>query len=298
MEYSKILRVLKMVQYLTNYPPKSVSRLEDLLGISTATAYRYLQLLKDIGYDVVSDEHNAYYISDIKNTHRLTDEEKKWIAVLLKANAKEDIVSKSILHKLSIKETLPDPVNLAALHRLKLLNNLRTAAGNRMPVLIKQYISGDSGGKASDRRVIPYQINEYNMSVTAWDMDKEAFRIFKVYRMDDVELMEMDTQSHKRIPPPDMDIFGMAGYSYTEVSVRLSVRAASILKEEYPQAQMYITENPHNAGFPFDLHIKVCGYEGIGRFVLGLMGEVMVISDDGFKNYLRKKLQSMTILTN
>ena len=38
------------------------------------------------------------------------------------------------------------------------------------------------------------------------------------------------------------------------------------------------------------LSLDVCSYIGIGRFVLGLFDDIEVVGDEGFKRYLKEKL--------
>ena len=40
----------------------------------------------------------------------------------------------------------------------------------------------------------------------------------------------------------------------------------------------------------WSLQLDVCSYIGVGRFVLGLFDDIEVKGDEGFKEYLKKKL--------
>jgi hypothetical protein len=57
------------------------------------------------------------------------------------------------------------------------------------------------------------------------------------------------------------------------VEALLSLKACNLLGEEYPLAKKHLTQK--NGGYR--LEIPVAGFEGIGRFVLGLPGEVEVL---------------------
>ena len=71
------------------------------------------------------------------------------------------------------------------------------------------------------------------------------------------------------------------------VKIRLSMLACNLLKEEYPLSKKHIIET--KAGFLFEA--PIAGYEGVGRFVLGLPGEVAVEASEAFENYLQHKRQ-------
>jgi hypothetical protein len=41
------------------------------------------------------------------------------------------------------------------------------------------------------------------------------------------------------------------------------------------------------------LTLKVCSYKGVGRFVLGLYGDIEVVGDDGFRSYISQTIAEM-----
>ncbi len=65
----------------------------------------------------------------------------------------------------------------------------------------------------------------------------------------------------------------------------LGLRSYNLIIEEYPLAGEYITKHD-DQHYLFDG--SVCGFEGIGRFVLGLMDDITVTGPETFKAYLMK----------
>ena len=61
----------------------------------------------------------------------------------------------------------------------------------------------------------------------------------------------------------------------------------NILAEEYPKAATHVKQLDKNH---WSLQLDVCSYIGVGRFVLGLFDDIEVKGDEGFKEYLKKKL--------
>ncbi|HUN02407.1 MAG TPA: hypothetical protein PLS00_06090, partial [Niabella sp.] len=86
------------------------------------------------------------------------------------------------------------------------------------------------------------------------------------------------------------DAFGMSAEApAATVKLQLNLKACNLLQEEHPQAKQYITAN----GKDYTLNIPVADYHGIGRFVLGLPGDVQVITPVAFKRFLEKQIKGV-----
>ena len=66
--------------------------------------------------------------------------------------------------------------------------------------------------------------------------------------------------------------------------------ATSVLREEYPRAERYITpcDDSH-----WRATIPVCSFIGIGRFVMGLFEDIEVEGCDEFKEFLTNKIKKL-----
>jgi hypothetical protein len=87
------------------------------------------------------------------------------------------------------------------------------------------------------------------------------------------------------------DIFGFSGDSNAWITLHLSLRAYLLLREEYPLSIPF-TERTDD-GYHF--HGPVSNFDGIGRFVLGLMDEVRIKGPEVFKTFIEKKLQQQVL---
>jgi len=58
----KILRVLQLITYLQSKPHKSIDQLSQFLTTTERTVYRYLDLLRECGFDLHKDSSQRYYI--------------------------------------------------------------------------------------------------------------------------------------------------------------------------------------------------------------------------------------------
>jgi hypothetical protein len=83
-----------------------------------------------------------------------------------------------------------------------------------------------------------------------------------------------------------MDIFGLTGDAWYDVKLRLSPTAHYLLIEEFPLAARYI----HKRAEVIYFQGIVRHWKGVGRFVLGLPGEIEVLSPTAFQDYLREKI--------
>ena len=70
------------------------------------------------------------------------------------------------------------------------------------------------------------------------------------------------------------------------------MRAYLLLREEYPLSIPY-TERIEN-GYQF--HGPVSNFDGIGRFVLGLMDEIQIKAPDLFKTFIENKFHHQGLL--
>ena len=58
----KILRVLQLISLLKKEPSKSIKFIAGILESTDRTVYRYLDLVKELGFDLQRDTHNRFYI--------------------------------------------------------------------------------------------------------------------------------------------------------------------------------------------------------------------------------------------
>ena len=115
-------------------------------------------------------------------------------------------------------------------------------------------------------------------------------KLFKVSRIGSVEVTDNDWAFEGEHNVGMMDIFRITSFHQHPVKLKLGLMAASLLVEEYPLGEKYLTPAPDDENH-FILDIKVCGYEGVGRFVLGLLDDIEIIEGDGLKDFLRERMK-------
>ncbi|HMP99433.1 MAG TPA: WYL domain-containing protein [Cyclobacteriaceae bacterium] len=291
---AKLLRVLQLITQLKQ-SPKSIKHLSDLMDCSERTAYRYIELLQEVGFVVDQDFHNRYFIhtSEEEAEVQFSIEEASLLRQLIEGGANRHPLKDSLLKKLSLHSALDKiPEQVLKLHVGKLLNILQQAMENKKQVVLKDYHSANSQ-EVKDRLVEPFQLSKDYQSVIAFDVEDKTCKHFKLERCADVLVLEKDfafTDEHKI---QQTDMFGMSGSKEEWISLKLSLKAYVLLREEFPRAISYVEKRDDHYFFQGPVY----DFKGIGRFVLGLMDEINVIDNEAFKNFLADKLKEQKLLT-
>ena len=131
----------------------------------------------------------------------------------------------------------------------------------------------------------PFGFTNNHIDVWAYDVEKGDCRIFKIPRIDWVDVLPVEwahTEKHHR---KKIDDFRMA-YDGDGVKVRLelSLRAKSLLLEEFPTAESSLKK----ADGKWVYEGTVGKMEGVGRFCIGLAGDVKVLEGAELTAYIKE----------
>jgi hypothetical protein len=87
------------------------------------------------------------------------------------------------------------------------------------------------------------------------------------------------------------DIFGFSGEKQHRVKLVLGRLAMRILMEEFgvEEHRFIIQDDSH-----WLIALQVCSYQGVGRFVMGLIRDIDIIDSPDFVAYLRGDLDILT----
>ena len=119
----------------------------------------------------------------------------------------------------------------------------------------------------------------------AYDLDRQDYRRFKLDRIGRVEILE--TRILLVHESRTADLFGWTGPQWLPLTLRLSTRAYQLLVEEFPAAKPFIRSS--RGQLLFDGMVR--DWRGIGRFILGLPGEIEVLSPSELLDYLSQRQQ-------
>lgn len=286
---NRILKVLKAIALLKTQPPKSVKLLSKQLEITERTFYRYIDLIKELGFEIKKDSSNRVFIPAKTNDDDtvFTQEEAFFLKSLIVQFGNTHILKDSVLRKLNIDSELHDMGNqLMNVHIGSIIENLNAAMAHKTQVILKKYFSVHSN-TVSDRRVEPIQFTENYHYICAYEPESQQNKFFAVERIKEVKLTTDAFQYAEKHLFEPIDIFGFSskGKQYT-IDILLNLRAYVLLKEEYPNCVPHIKKD--NKTNQYRLQATINNLKPIARFVKGLPKDVVVKGANEFIQYLQE----------
>jgi proteasome accessory factor C len=286
---NRIYRVFQLINYLKAKPAKSVRSVMQFLDTSERTVYRYLDMLKDLGFKIERDSGNRIWIATNGNSDVIpfTDQEADYLEKLIKTTGKSTKIAESVLQKIRLSSELQSGANLLfKAHLGHIVEQISIAIIEGRQLLIKNYTSANSQ-TVSDRIVEPMCFTDDYESVSAFEVKTKQNKYFNIERMAEVEVLDskMKYESFHEFYKPD--IFGFQGKSLNkEIEIQMSMRASIVLKEEYPMSIPYIKHIPDTNLYSFIA--KVQSFQAPGRFVLGFLEDVKVVGSKDFIRYINR----------
>ena len=109
----KILRVLQLISLLKREPSKSIKFIAGILESTDRTVYRYLDLVKELGFDLQRDSYNRFYIvsEDSSETLEFSNEEATLLKELLLSSGKKSNLKDGLLKKIYLKSEIVIPTS-------------------------------------------------------------------------------------------------------------------------------------------------------------------------------------------
>jgi proteasome accessory factor C len=273
MNQYKILRVLRLIGLLQQSPSKSVHQLAQLLDNTERTVYRYLELIRELGFEVQRDHFKRFCIvSGELGQVTFTTEEATLLNELIHTVAVDSPLRDGLLKKVYLSSEIP----VAGKHVLKahvgtIIQNLSEAIALGKQVRLKKYHSLNSE-RISDRILEPFAFTENYRSLLAYELSSGKNKFFNVGRITGVEVMEQGWKHAAQHQQASPDAFGF-GPSERSFPIHLvfSLRACILLKEEFPMCAPYI-KSKFKSNL-FELKMSVNNLKPVQRFVDGLKGE-------------------------
>jgi predicted DNA-binding transcriptional regulator YafY len=259
------------------------------LDTSERTVYRYLDMLKDLGFKIERDSGNRIWIATNGNSDVIpfTDQEADYLEKLIKTAGKSTKIAESVLQKVRLSSELQSGANLLfKAHLGHIVEQISIAIIEGRQLLIKNYASANSQ-TISDRIVEPMCFTDDYESVSAFEVKTKQNKYFNIERMAEVEVLDskMKYESFHEFYKPD--IFGFQGKNLNkEIEIQMSMRASIVLKEEYPMSIPYIKHIPDTDSY--QLAAKVQSFQAPGRFVLGFIEDVKVVGSVEFNRYINR----------
>lgn len=295
---AKILRVFQLIGLLKG-GGRTVDQLAQQLDSTSRTVYRYFKLLEEIGFIIDQDFHGRYFIHQEEGENpedRFTLEEVSILRQLIQSGADKHPLRGTLLKKLAFHSEAKElPEQFLKLRVAKMFRSLSEAIEEGKQVVLKNYHSANSQ-EITDRLVEPFQFGEGFQSVQALDTKDKQNKYFKLERIGEVVIMDKPFKFQKLHEKTSTDIFGISGKKETWVTMKLSLRAYVLLREEFPLSLPYLEKNESEEERTYTFNGPVLNFKGVGRFVMGLADEITVTSPAEFKSYIKDKLKQQKLI--
>ena len=300
MEQPRVERTLRLMRLMSGNAYLTVEQLARRLDTSTRSIYRYIDTFKTSGFAVEKIDDSIYRLismpsgyKDLQKLVYFSEEEARVLTYLIESLDETNSLKSSLYRKLcavcdtkSIKEYSGTSKNAA---NVQALGN---AMKDRKTVILKDY-SSSSSGTVRDRVVEPFEFTNNHIDIWAYDCEKKDVRLFKIARIGWVDILPIDWQHEDEHDKGYLDAFRMQGKTQTHVRLEMTLRARNLLCEEFPLAIPDVTEK--DGKFIFDS--MVSKMEGVGRFVIGLMGDIRVLDSPELVAYINDYIRiNMSII--
>ena len=289
MEQPRVERTLRLMRLMSGNAYLTVEQLAKRLDTSTRSIYRYIDTFKTCGFAVEKIDDSIYRLismpsgyKDMQELVYFSEEEARVLTYIIESLDETNSLKSSLYKKLcavfdtkSIKEYSGTSKNAA---NIQALGN---AMKDRKTVILKDY-SSSSSGTVRDRVVEPFEFTNNHIDIWAYDCEKKDVRLFKIARIGWVDILPIDWQHEDEHDKGYLDAFRMQGKTQTHVRLEMTLRARNLLCEEFPLAIPDVTEKDGK----YILDTKVSKMEGVGRFVIGLMGDIRVLDSPELVAYI------------
>jgi predicted DNA-binding transcriptional regulator YafY len=284
----KIYRVLQLITLLQNKPSKSVRFMANFLDCTDRTTYRYIDLIRQLGFDIQKDEHNKFFIVSETTgmTEGFTNEEASFLIEMTKTVGKDNILKDAVLKKIYLKSEVSQQGNLLfKAHLSKLVEKINKSITENKKVVLKHYHSVNSN-KISDRLVEPFQFTENYNAICAFEVASQQNKYFNLERIIDVEVTDELQENQEQHQVEKTDVFGFTernGEKF-EVELQLSLRAYILFKEANSSLEKYITKI-ENSDLYF-LKVNVNNPKPIISLIRAFKDELEIKGSKAFLEYL------------
>jgi len=295
MDQPKLERLLRLMKLLTANSYLTVENIAEKLGITTRSVYRYIDTFRSAGFVIkkkngcIRLDKSSPYFKDISELIHFTEEE----AYILKS-AIESIDENNIL-KQNLKKKLYTVYDYKILaetivnsRHSRNVRHLVQAMEERRTVILKKYASSH-GNDIRDRRVEAFAFTTNYEQVWCYCLEDSDVKLFRVSRIGEVEILPEPWQHEEGHRAGYIDIFRIHSKQKLPVKLKMGLRSSSLLVEEFPLASKQMKRISDNEWM---LDTEVCSYDGVGRFVLGLLEDIGIIDSPEFVQYIAAQIEN------
>lgn len=282
--------MLQLMKYLSGNTSHTIEALAEKLHISPRSIYRYMDNFKEAGFAVNKVCSSIYSMPviermkgfDISKLVHFTEEEAYIINSLIDSLSDDNALKNGLKEKLvSLCEGTCISEYIGRRSNATNVACLASAIKEEKKVILHGYDSSHSG-KTRDRIVEPFGLIPNDVEVWAYDLEDGSNKLFRVSRIESVEILDERWTSKDLHQKGFLDPFRMASFSPTHIRFSMSLMAYNLLLEEFPMAEKYVSK--HQGSWLFDGDVAMM--EGVGRFVIGLAAEIQIIDSPALSDYV------------
>lgn len=287
-------RLLRLVRLLQGHQRRSVGELARLLNVNRRTIYRDLKCLEEEGFPIEQELTSyRYFLAKPQLSGDLTPEESLTLTNALSMLPQQDPVVQALRQKLQLHQELqPLQHQLRLVVLAQVVRELQDSIEKKQQIVLEGYLSAHSNS-CKDRLVEPIALVSNHSILQAYEPASGITKSYKVDRIGKISYTGQPQRYRRRHQHQLADAFGLSGDREWNVTLLLNTRAAALLREEYPATEPQISPNKTNDAYPFRYNGKVQNWQGIGRFILGLPGDVVVEGPEELRGYLAGAAQQL-----
>ena len=265
--------------------------LEDKMEMSARNLRRDLNLIESSGF--LLDRKKGYRLQSDRSTNRdlkdlmhFSEEEISILYQTLSLIEEDSPLKERLVRKMNAFYDLKALEQLRQKDDLTKVHTIRDSLEQKKQVILKAYRSSNSNN-IEDRVVEVFDFLPDYRAIWCYDIKSHSCKQFKLARMQFVELLSSAWRYEEKHQKPFIDVFRLSAMKpLTTVELLLSLKAYNLLIEEYPLATKHIKQEDKS----YRVKVPVANYNGIGRFVLGLIEEIEIIKPAAFKKYLKAQV--------
>ena len=294
MALDKFERQLKLMLLLTQNRKYTIDEIGERLDLSRRSIYRYLDFFKDYGFKIEKEngifrlDKSSPYFKQITEMVHFTEDEAITLKMVLEGIPKKTNAVKQLLNKLSRLYDLQLLENIASNEQFaKNQQALYQAAKEGRQCLFRNYSSSHSG-TVSDRLVEPFAFMSSNTEVRAFEVYSKVNKTYKITRIGEVVILPTNWDYmpfHKQVYT---DPFHFSGEELIPIKLRLDRLATNLLKEEIIVKDEELAQEDESHWI---YSTEVCRFEGVGRFILGLMNNIDILENTELKKYIKEQVK-------
>lgn len=294
MGLNKFERQLKLMLMLTQNRRYTIEEIGDRLDLSLRSTYRYLEFFKENGFDVVKErgiyrlDKSSSYFRQISELIHFTEDEALTLKMVLEGLPNKTLAIKQLLNKLSRIYDLQLFEEIASNEQFaKNQQNLYKATKEGRQCLLKNYNSSHSN-TTTDRLIEPFAFLASNTEIRAFEVNSKENKTYKITRIGEVIILDTNWDYrpfHKQVYT---DAFHFSGEELIPIKLRLDRLSANLLKEEVVVRDNELVSDGEDH---WVYSTEVCRFEGIGRFIMGLLNNVEILENKELKKYIKAKIK-------